>query len=80
MLEANPRLAARGELPCDTHSPALQNKYHQLSECIKKEETLTKLLMRIGYEKNVLGKERKVIKKNRNNGTKVHKYFIERKK
>lgn len=40
---------------------------------------LTKLLLKIGYEKNLLGKERKMIKKNKN-GSKVHKFFMERKK
>jgi hypothetical protein len=39
---------------------------------------LTRLLMKIGYEKNLLGKERKKIKKIRKQ--KVHKYFLERKK
>ena len=55
------------------------NKYEKLSEYLKKEEMLTKLLLKIGYEKNLLGKERKMIKKNKN-GSKVHKFFMERKK
>lgn len=36
--------------------------------------------MKLAYEKNLLGKERKMIKKNRKKGTKVHKFFMERKK
>ena len=38
------------------------------------------MLLKLGYEKNLLGKERKMIKKNKKNGTKVHKFFMERKK
>lgn len=38
------------------------------------------MLLKIGYDKNLLGKERKMIKKNKKNGTKIHKFFMERKK
>lgn len=41
---------------------------------------LTKLMLKIGYEKNLLGKERKIIKKNKRTGQKSHKFFMERKK
>lgn len=34
------------------------------------------MMLKIGYEKNLLGKERKMIKKNKKNETKVHKFFI----
>jgi hypothetical protein len=33
-------------------------------------------MFKIGYQKNLLGKERKIIKKNKKNGTKIHKFFI----
>jgi len=35
-------------------------------------------MLKIGYDKNVLGKERSQIKKHKNK--KIHKFFIERKK
>lgn len=45
---------------------------------MEKDRKLTKILLKIGYDKSVIGKERSKIKKNK--GKKIHKFFIERKK
>jgi hypothetical protein len=57
---------------------SLKYKYNRLGEFVEKDRKLTKLLLKIGYDKAVLGKERSKIKKNK--GKKIHKFFIERKK
>lgn len=59
-------------------SATLKHKYTRLAEYIEKDRKLTKLLLKIGQQKAVLGKERSKIKKNK--GKKIHKFFIERKK
>lgn len=45
---------------------------------MEKDRKLTKLLLKIGQQKAVLGKERSKIKKQK--GKKIHKFFMERKK
>jgi hypothetical protein len=45
---------------------------------MEKERKLTKLLVKIGQQRAVLGRERSKVKKHK--GKKIHKFFIERKK
>lgn len=59
-------------------SGALKHKYNRLAEYMEKDRKLTKLLLKIGQQKAILGKERSKIKKHK--GKKIHKFFIERKK
>jgi hypothetical protein len=49
-----------------------------LAEYNEKNRKLTKIMLKLAYDKNVIGKERSKIK--RNKGKKIHKFFIERKK
>ena len=56
----------------------LKNKYSKLAQYVEKDRKLTKLMLKIGYDKNVLGKERSQIKKHKSK--KIHKYFMERKR
>jgi hypothetical protein len=44
---------------------AVKNKYGKLAEYVEKGRKLTKLLLKIGQEKAVLGKERSKIKTNK---------------
>ncbi len=62
----------------NAESTTLKNKYNKLSEEVERDRKLTKLLLKIGYDKAVLGKERSQIKNKK--GKKIHKFFIERKK
>jgi hypothetical protein len=57
---------------------SLKYKYTRLAEYMEKDRKLTKLLLKIGQQKAVLGKERSQVKKHK--GKKIHKFFIERKK
>ena len=59
-------------------SQVLKNKYNRLSQYIEKNRKLTKLMLKIGQQKAILGKERSKIK--RHKGQKIHKFFMERKK
>ena len=61
-----------------TDTDSLKYKYNRLAEYIEKDRKLTKILQKLSYDKAVLGKERS--KKKNNNGKKIHKFFIERKK
>lgn len=79
-LEVDPKSLARHEISLDPSNANLREKYNKLTELLKKEGTLTKLLLKLAYEKNLLGKERKMIKKSKQTGKKVHKFFMERKK
>lgn len=79
-LELDPKSLGKQALELSADNVNLKNKYNRLAEYIQKEETLTKLLLKLAYEKNLLGKERKMVKKNKKDGTKVHKFFMERKK
>ena len=45
---------------------------------MEKDRKLTKIMMKLSYDKAVLGKERS--KKKREKGKKIHKFFMERKK
>lgn len=56
----------------------VKNKYQKLAELLEKEKKLTKLLLTIGYEKNLQSKDRSKIKKY--GKKKIHKFFMERKK
>ena len=56
----------------------LKYKYNRLAEYVEKDRKLTKIMMKLSYDKAVLGKERSKIKKEK--GKKIHKFFIERKK
>lgn len=78
MLEVNAEQLKKQMINIDNigSSSTLKNKYHKLSEFLKKQEMLTKMLLKLGYEKNLLGKERKIIKKNKQTGHKSHKFFI----
>ena len=55
-------------------SASLKHKYNRLGEYLEKDRKLTKLLLKIGDQKAVLGKERSRIKKQK--GKKIHKFFI----
>ncbi len=55
-------------------SGSLKYKYNRLAEYMEKDRKLTKLLLKIGQQKAVLGKERSKIKKHK--GKKIHKFFI----
>lgn len=59
-------------------SSTLKHKYTRLAEFAEKNRKLTKILLKLGQEKSVLGKERSKIK--RSGGKKIHKFFLERKK
>lgn len=65
-------------LQIDGDSSVLKHKYNRLAEHMEKDRKLTKLMLKIGYDKNVLGKDRSQIKKHK--GKKIHKFFVERKK
>ena len=56
----------------------LKYKYNRLAEYVEKDRKLTKIMMKLSYDKAILGKERSKIKKEK--GKKIHKFFIERKK
>lgn len=62
----------------DRDHGSLKYKYTRLAEYMEKDRKLTKLLLKIGQQKAVLGKERSKVKKHK--GKKIHKFFMERKK
>lgn len=77
LLDVAPQALSR-PMPLAQEHGSLKYKYTRLAEYMEKDRKLTKLLLKIGQQKAVLGKERSRIKKH--NGKKIHKFFIERKK
>lgn len=77
MLDIAPQILTK-TLSLQHEHGSLKYKYNRLAEYLEKDRKLTKLLLKIGQQKAVLGKERSQVKKHK--GKKIHKFFIERKK
>lgn len=77
MLDIAPQALTKA-IPFQQDHGSLKYKYTRLAEYMEKDRKLTKLLLKIGQQKAVLGPERSQVKKHK--GKKIHKFFIERKK
>jgi hypothetical protein len=77
LLDISPQALTK-TMPIRQDHGSVKYKYTRLAEYMEKDRKLTKLLLKIGEQKAVLGKERS--QKKSHKGKKIHKFFIERKK
>ncbi len=77
MLDISPQALTK-PIFLNNDAATVKGKYGKMAEYVERNRKLTKLLLKIGKEKAILGPERSKIKKNK--GKKIHKFFIERKK
>lgn len=77
LLDISPQALTK-PISLNTDAATVKGKYSKMADYVERNRKLTKLLLKIGKEKAILGPERSKIKKNK--GKKIHKFFIERKK
>jgi hypothetical protein len=73
MLDVSP-FSLTKNITFESDHASMKYKYNRLAEYMERERKLTKLLLKIGQQKAVLGKERSQVKKHK--GKKIHKFFI----